>query len=242
MNKPTTLLCHPTSRQNGSSQLYREFEASQGDPCWASTMGMLEGGHLDAVGPVLGRVRRNCQQSTVVNTHSAPSWLAWSCDAINFFSISLSMTNLETVFSISAHTITTSITPTLLLRSVGADTFGVISDRFGRKWPLVFDLMLCSVIELGSGFVKTYPQFLAVRSLFGGAMSGIWGLSAVSALENLPVELRGLASGVLQQSYAAGYLITNDASRKIPHPDWTNIDVFFNLVELPKLSQTFFPA
>ncbi|KIJ13112.1 hypothetical protein PAXINDRAFT_181415, partial [Paxillus involutus ATCC 200175] len=38
-------------------------------------------------------------------------------------------------------------------------------------------------------------------------MGGIWGLSSSSALENLPVELRGLASGVLQQGYAVGYLL-----------------------------------
>ncbi|KZP21388.1 carboxylic acid transporter protein [Athelia psychrophila] len=134
-------------------------------------------------------------------------WLAWSCDAIDFFSVSLSVTNLQESFGKSAYTITTSITLTLLFRSIGAVVFGVISDRFGRKWPLVFNLALCSVIELGSGFVKTYPQFLAARSLFGVAMGSIWGLSASSALENLPVELRGLAYDVLQQGYAAGYLI-----------------------------------
>lgn len=38
-------------------------------------------------------------------------------------------------------------------------------------------------------------------------MGGIWGLSASSALENLPVEVRGLASGILQEGYACGYLI-----------------------------------
>lgn len=38
-------------------------------------------------------------------------------------------------------------------------------------------------------------------------MGGIWGLASSSALENLPVEVRGLASGVLQQGYAVGYLI-----------------------------------
>ena len=43
--------------------------------------------------------------------------------------------------------------------------------------------------------------------MFGVAMGGIWGLAAATALENLPVELRGLASGVVQQGYAAGYLI-----------------------------------
>ena len=38
-------------------------------------------------------------------------------------------------------------------------------------------------------------------------MGGIWGLAASTALENLPVEVRGLASGVLQQGYAVGYLL-----------------------------------
>ena len=38
-------------------------------------------------------------------------------------------------------------------------------------------------------------------------MGGIWGLASASALENLPVEARGLASGIMQQGYAAGYLI-----------------------------------
>ena len=38
-------------------------------------------------------------------------------------------------------------------------------------------------------------------------MGGIWGLAASTALENLPVELRGLGSGIVQQGYAAGYLL-----------------------------------
>jgi SHS family lactate transporter-like MFS transporter len=69
------------------------------------------------------------------------------------------------------------------------------------------NLIICAVLELGAGFVQTFQQFLAVRALFGIAMGGIWGLAAATALENLPVELRGLASGVVQQGYAVGYLI-----------------------------------
>lgn len=38
-------------------------------------------------------------------------------------------------------------------------------------------------------------------------MGGIWGLAAATALENLPVEVRGIASGFLQEGYAVGYLI-----------------------------------
>ena len=34
--------------------------------------------------------------------------------------------------------------------------FGILSDRYGRKWPLVINLLLVAVLELGSGFVQTF--------------------------------------------------------------------------------------
>jgi SHS family lactate transporter-like MFS transporter len=93
-----------------------------------------------------------------------------------------------------------------------------MSDRFGRRWPLVINLFLCAGLELGAGFVTTFSQFLALRSLFGVAMGGVWGLASSTALENLPVEVRGLASGVLQQGYACGYLIAAVINlRVVPH-------------------------
>ncbi|KAF7343697.1 MFS domain-containing protein [Mycena sanguinolenta] len=113
-------------------------------------------------------------------------WLAWTCDAIDFFSVSLSVSSLATQF--------------------GKGTTDI--------WPLVFNLVLIAVLELGAGFVQTFHQFLAVRSLFGIAMGGIWGLATSNALENLPVGLRGLASGVLQQGYAVGYLRGGRARRE----------------------------
>ncbi|PPQ89293.1 hypothetical protein CVT25_000918 [Psilocybe cyanescens] len=134
-------------------------------------------------------------------------WLAWTCDSLDFFSVSLSITHLQTQFNRSTHDITTAITLTLLFRSVGAVVFGILSDRYGRKWPLVWNLILVAILELGAGFVKTFRQFLALRSLFGIGMGGIWGLAAATALENLPVEARGIASGFLQEGYAVGYLI-----------------------------------
>ncbi|KII86733.1 hypothetical protein PLICRDRAFT_665144 [Plicaturopsis crispa FD-325 SS-3] len=138
--------------------------------------------------------------------HFFSGWLAWTCDAIDFFSVSLSVTHLKDQFGKSVSDITFAITLTLLFRSVGAVVFGLISDRYGRKWPLVANLLLCAVLQLGAGFVQTFKQFLAVRSLFGIAMGGIWGLAVSTSLENLPVEVRGLASGIVQQGYAVGYL------------------------------------
>ena len=168
--------------------------------------------------------------------------LAWICDAFDFFSVSLSVTNLGIQFGQSSSTIviasffsshimlTTIQTRRLLSHSryfsvllalcvsslcvrlltlyscIYQVIFGILSDRYGRKWPLVYNLILIAILELGAGFVQTFSQFLALRSLFGIGMGGIWGLAAATALENLPVEVRGVASGILQQGYAVGYL------------------------------------
>jgi hypothetical protein len=59
-----------------------------------------------------------------------------------------------------------------MLRSVGALIFGMISDRYGRKWPMIACLCLFIVLELATGFTQNLHQFLAVRSLYGIAMGG----------------------------------------------------------------------
>ncbi|KAF7428061.1 hypothetical protein PC9H_007280 [Pleurotus ostreatus] len=104
---------------------------------------------------------------------------------------------------------TTAITLTLLFRPVGAIIFGLLADRFGRKWPLVADLAIIAVLQVGTGFVTTFSEFLAVRSLFGMAMGGIWGLASAASMENMPVASRGLYSGFMQVGYPGGYLVAS---------------------------------
>ncbi|GAB5587494.1 hypothetical protein Unana1_02394 [Umbelopsis nana] len=127
-------------------------------------------------------------------------WFAWTMDGYDFTALSVD-------FQVNATDITRSITLTLLFRSLGAVIFGVASDLYGRKWPLVVNLFIVAVLQLGTGFTQTYAEFVGVRSLFGIGMGGIWGLSASMALENMPIEPRGLFSGILQQGYALGYLL-----------------------------------
>ena len=100
-----------------------------------------------------------------------------------------------------------------MLRSVGAIIFGILSDRYGRKWPFVANNVLFIILELGTGFVQTYPQFLACRALFGIAMGGLYGNIAATALEDCPDEARGIISGMLQQGYAFGYLLVTAFAR-----------------------------
>lgn len=78
-----------------------------------------------------------------------------------------------------------------MLRVVGAMTFGVACDRYGRKWPWIVNQVLFIVFEMCTGFTQTFKQFLGVRALFGIAMGGLYANAISSALEDAPIECRG---------------------------------------------------
>ena len=118
-------------------------------------------------------------------------------------------------FNKSNSQITWGITLVLMLRSVGAIIFGIWADRYGRKWPFCFNLVLFIILELATGFVQTYKQFLGVRAIYGIAMGGLYGNAAATALEDCPQEARGAISGMLQQGYAFGYLLASAFQRAL---------------------------
>lgn len=141
------------------------------------------------------------------------AFIAWTWDAFDFFTVSLTVTPLAKEFKKTNKDITWGITLVLMLRSVGAIIFGIASDRYGRKWPFIINNILFIILELATGFAQTYKQFLGIRALFGIAMGGLYGNAAATALEDCPQEARGIISGMLQQGYAFGYLLATACAR-----------------------------
>ncbi|KAK3699723.1 Carboxylic acid transporter [Vermiconidia calcicola] len=141
------------------------------------------------------------------------AFLGWTWDAFDFFTVSLTISELAETFGKSNKDITWGITLVLMLRSVGAIIFGLAADRYGRKWPFIVNLILFIVLELGTGFTYSYESFLGVRALYGIAMGGLYGNAAATAIEDCPERARGIISGMLQQGYAFGYLLATAFAR-----------------------------
>ncbi|ANB12045.1 Jen1p [Sugiyamaella lignohabitans] len=108
----------------------------------------------------------------------AVAFLGWTWDAVDFFTVSLTATDIAKTFDKEVSEITWGITLVLMLRSVGALIFGLAGDKWGRKWPFIANLFLFIVLEIGTGFAQTYSGFLACRALFGIAMGGLYGNAA----------------------------------------------------------------
>ena len=82
-----------------------------------------------------------------------------------------------------------------------------MADRYGRKLPLMIDLVFFSIVEVLTGFAPNYVTFFILRALFGIGMGGEWGVGASLAMEKAPKGRRGVLSGLLREGYATGYLL-----------------------------------
>ena len=134
-------------------------------------------------------------------------FLGWTLDALDFFLLTFVLTPVAHDFGRTIEQVTFAITVTLMMRPLGAFIFGWLGDRFGRRVPLMIDIVFYSVVELLTAFAPNFGTFLLLRALFGIGMGGEWGLGASLAMEALPMPARGLFSGILQQGYAFGYLL-----------------------------------
>ncbi|HEX4276405.1 MAG TPA: MFS transporter [Bryobacteraceae bacterium] len=135
------------------------------------------------------------------------SFLGWTLDAFDYFLVVYCLTAIGKEFHRSDAEMALAITTTLVFRPVGAFLFGLIADRYGRRLPLMIDLVFYSVIEVATAFAPSYSWFLALRALFGIGMGGEWGVGASLAMEKVSPRFRGLVSGLLQQGYALGNLL-----------------------------------
>ena len=144
------------------------------------------------------------------NDHRAAllaGYLGWTLDAFDFFLVVFCLTAIGREFQQSDAAMALAITITLAFRPLGAIIFGLLADRYGRRRPLMINLVFYSVIEVASGLAPNFKTFLILRALFGIGMGGEWGVGASLAMEKVPPKLRGLLSGFLQQGYATGYLL-----------------------------------
>jgi len=135
------------------------------------------------------------------------AFLGWTLDAFDFFLVTFVVSRIAADFAMTIPGVLAAVTITLMCRPLGALIFGMLADRYGRRGPLMISILLYSLFELLTAFSPNFAVFLILRALYGVAMGGEWGVGAALALETLPAQARGIASGIIQQGYAVGYLL-----------------------------------
>lgn len=137
------------------------------------------------------------------------SYLGWTLDAFDYFLLVFVLKHVADEFGKDVKSVAFAIMLTLAARPVGALLFGLLADRYGRRPVLMVDIVLYSVLEFASGFAPSLTALLVLRTLFGVAMGGEWGVGASLTMETIPPKTRGIISGLLQAGYPSGYLIAS---------------------------------
>jgi SHS family lactate transporter-like MFS transporter len=138
-------------------------------------------------------------------------FLGWTLDAFDFFILTLVIDDVARSFGRTRPDIAFALTVALAMRPLGAIIFGIMADRLGRRLPLMINVIFYACISVLSGLAPNYT----VRMLFGVGMGGEWGVGASLALESASPRFRGLLSGLLQEGYALGNLLSALAFRLV---------------------------
>src|ERR1700744_3356885 len=89
--------------------------------------------------------------------------LGWILDAFDFFVLVFLVDVLANNFHVRKGDIVWTITITLAMRPVGAIVLGALSDRYGRRRPLVVCVLYFSVITALTPFAPNYAVFALLR-------------------------------------------------------------------------------
>jgi len=151
----------------------------------------------------------------------AAGFLGWMLDAFDFFLLVFVIKDVAHEFHVGIGAVAIALTLTLASRPIGAFVFGRMADRHGRRPVLMIDVAIYSVLAFATAFSPNLTVFLVLRSLFGVAMGGEWGVGASLVMETVRPQSRGFVSGLLQSGYPCGYLLASIAFAVLyPYLGW----------------------
>jgi SHS family lactate transporter-like MFS transporter len=139
------------------------------------------------------------------------AWLGWTLDAFDFTIFLLLMVPIAETFHVPLVEVAAVFTITLWLRLVGAVGSGWLSDRIGRKTPLMISILWYSICNFAAGLSPTFALLFLFRALLGIGMGAEWPAGAALAMESWPARSRGIMSGILQGSWSIGFLMSSAA-------------------------------
>ena len=148
------------------------------------------------------------------------AWLGWTLDAFDFSIFLLIMLPIAQDFKVPLTAVTAVFTLTLWLRLAGATASGWLSDRIGRKKPLMISILWYSVCNLLAGLAPSFALLFLFRALLGIGMGAEWPCGAALAMETWPQRSRGLMAGILQASWGIGALLSGLAYALLYDFDW----------------------
>src|SRR5207253_8995964 len=84
------------------------------------------------------------------------STIGWTLDSFDYFVVVMVLTEIAKDFGRTNAEVALTITITLAFRPLGAFLFGLMADRYGRRKPLMIDVVAFSILSVASGLAPNF--------------------------------------------------------------------------------------
>src|SRR3954462_11972195 len=101
--------------------------------------------------PIVTKQDRANQRNAVL-----AGFLGWTLDAFDFFILTFVIDDVARSFGRTRPDIALALTLALATRPIGAVIFGIMADRWGRRLPLMINVVLYAVLSVLSGLAPSY--------------------------------------------------------------------------------------
>ena len=135
------------------------------------------------------------------------AWCLWALDAMDFLLITFVLIDLSRTFHVTLHTASLLILATFGVRWLGGMIFGNLSDRIGRKVPMLIALAWFTVGAAFTGLSWSFSAVFVFRLLLGFGMAPILTLGSTMIAELWPATYRAIGIGILCTGWGFGSIL-----------------------------------
>lgn len=149
------------------------------------------------------------------------AWGVWVMDAVDFLAITFVLNDIAKQFNVPLSTASLLLFATYGVRWIGGLMFGSLSDRIGRKIPLVITLAWFTAGAVLTGLSWSFLSLAVFRLLLGFGMAPGFSLGATMVAESWPERHRAIGIGILDTGWGLGAIGAAIAYDLVyPHFGW----------------------
>jgi SHS family sialic acid transporter-like MFS transporter len=149
------------------------------------------------------------------------AWGVWVMDAVDFLAITFVLHDIAQEFSVPLSTASLLLFATYGVRWIGGLMFGSLSDRIGRKIPLIITLAWFTGGAVLTGVSWSFASLAVFRLLLGFGMAPGFSLGATMVAESWPEKHRAIGIGILDTGWGLGAIGAAIAYDLVyPHFGW----------------------
>ena len=168
------------------------------------------------------------------------AWGVWVMDAVDFLAITFVLRDIANEFKVGLDTTSLLLFATYGVRLIGGLLFGSLSDRIGRKVPLIITLLWFTGGAVLTGLSWSFASLAVFRLLLGFGMAPGFSLGATMVAESWPEKHRAIGIGILDTGWGLGAIGAAVAYNFVfPHFGWRGM---FFVGVLPALLLVIFIA